>query len=177
MYGDEYTYKDVWLKNDAKAEQDAVAAWTAAKALPRGVDPMTRAKELAVVVHDGDTLVAISTCTIEYLKEVRQKMAMFRIFIVPDRRQEGIGIPLTHAMYDVMGNYSRANLQLRIGGLAAYVVVKGYLDRAILPAGLWLIGYSDENYPIVAKWFTHFELDEEAALKRIPKKNNADRYG
>jgi hypothetical protein len=103
MYGEEYIYKDVWLKNDAKAEQDAIAAWTAANVLPHGLDPMTRAKELAVVAYDGDTLVAISTCAIEYLKEVRQQMAMFRIFIVRDRRKEGIGIPLTHAMYDAMG--------------------------------------------------------------------------
>jgi hypothetical protein len=171
IMADEFSFKDVWFKNDAKAEQDAIAAWTAAKVLPKGVDPIQRAKELLVIAYDGDKVVAISTCEIAYLTEVRQKMAMFRIFVAPDYRKSGVAIPLTHAAFAATERYALANPQQRIGGLGAYVIVSGHMGKPILGAGMWLIGYSKENYPIVVKWFPHFTIDEAEAAARVPKQS------
>jgi hypothetical protein len=173
----ETTFKDVWLKNDEGVERDVIAAWSRLGVLPADSDPVKRAKELAVVGYKDGNAVAMSSVNIEYLREVRQMMAMFRIFIVPECRKEGIAIPLTHAVFDAMSTYSRNNPHLRIGGLAAFVVVKGHMDKPFTPARLNLIGYSATNHPIIVKWFEHFELDEEAALLRIPRWETPGAHG
>jgi hypothetical protein len=161
--------KDVWKKDDAKVEQDAIAAWRAADAMPKGIDPHTRAKELAVAAYDDDALAAVTTCRISYLDEVRQTMAMFRLFVVPGSRRRGIAGPITQRVFEVMQDYSLANPQLRIGGLGAFLVAPGHLKKGYTPhERLMLIGYSRKNHPIIAKWFDHFEIDEAEAQKRVP---------
>jgi hypothetical protein len=154
-----YLFKDVWLKNDAEVERDAIAAWTAADALLTNVDPRHRAKELCVVCYDGQEVIGISTCTISYLNPVRQKMVLFRIFIAPNRRQERIAVPLTRHTFEVAERYALANPQLRLGGLGAVVVVEGYLHGPVTAEKLILIGYTQEGHPIIVKWFDHFVLD------------------
>jgi hypothetical protein len=172
-----YTYKDVWRKDDAKAKADAIAAWTAEGALPPGIDPEKRVKELAVLAYESDRLVAISTATIRYLEHVRQNMAIFRIFIVPEKRREGIAVPLTAELFNAMENYSRQNPALRIGGIGAFIVTRGFLDNPVTNNKLVLVGYSEQNYPIIVKWFDHFEIDEDAAIARVPGKAPGGRYG
>jgi hypothetical protein len=170
-----YTYKDVWRKNDTKAKADAIAAWKAESVLPPGVDPETRAKELAVLAYEGDRLVAIATATIRYLENVRQNMAMFRIFIVADKRREGIAVPLTAELFNAMESYSRQNPELRIGGIGAFIVTRGFLDNPVTNNKLLLIGYSEQNHPIIVKWFDHFDIDEDAAIARVPGKSSGGR--
>lgn len=155
----EHTFKNVWLKNDEKAERDAIAAWTAVNALPRGQDAMKRAKELLVVAYEGDALAAVTTCSIELMPMLRAKFAVFRLFIVPGQRRQGIASPMTHEVFEAMREYSLANPALRIGGLAAFVTTPEHFRKPYTPLErLMLIAYTDKGTPIIAKWFDHFEL-------------------
>jgi hypothetical protein len=156
---DKYTFKNVWQKNDERAERDVIAAWKAAGIEPKNVDPMTRAKELLIAAYDGDELAAVTSCAITHMKMLRANFAVFRLFIVPGQRRQGIAGPMTHETFEAMREYSQANPQLRIGGLAAYVTTPEHLRAPYTPSErLMLIGYSDKGTPIIAKWFEHFEL-------------------
>jgi hypothetical protein len=179
MTASRYLCKDVWLKNDAAAERDAMALWRAsADGMPPDATIEDHVKELAVAAYDGDTLVATTTCRVAYMPKVRQNLAMFRLFIAPSRRRERITIPIVNALADAMAGYSRDNLEKRIGGLGAIVVTRGFLRKGMTPIeGLGLVGYTDGNQPIIVKWFDHFRINEEATLKRIPQKPKEDRYG
>jgi hypothetical protein len=157
------TFKNVWLQNDAKAERDLVAAWKAAGIAPKNTDPVTRAKELAIAAYDGDELAAVTTATITLMPMLRAKFAVFRLFIVPGQRRQGIASPMTHEVFEAMREYSLANPQLRIGGLAAFVTTPEHFRKPYTPLErLMLIGYTDKGTPIIAKWFDHFLLNENA---------------
>lgn len=155
----EPTFKNVWLKNDEQAERDAIAAWKAANILPQGVDPAARAKELLIAGYDGNELAAVTTCAVTHMAMLRANFAVFRLFIVPGQRRQGIASPMTHETFEAMREYSLANPALRIGGLAAYVTTPEHFRKPYTPLErLMLIGYSDKGTPIIAKWFDHFEL-------------------
>jgi hypothetical protein len=153
-----YVFKDVWLKNDATAERDAIAIWSGVGVLPASADPRQRAKELCIAVYDGDELIGISTCTIAYFAPVRQKMAISRMFIVRHRRNERLAIPLTGETFKAMERYALANPNVRLGGLGGVVEVKGILHKPHTAEDMILIGYTQENDPILVRWFDHFAL-------------------
>jgi hypothetical protein len=156
---DNYTFKNIWQKNDANAERDIIAAWKAAGIEPKNTDPMTRAKELLIAAYDGEDLAAVTTCTIAHMKMLRAKFAVFRLFIVPGQRRHGLASLMTHETFEAMREYALANPQERIGGLAAYVTTPEHLRKPVTPSErLMLIGYSEKGTPIIAKWFDHFEL-------------------
>ncbi|MBI3675093.1 MAG: hypothetical protein HY243_00555 [Proteobacteria bacterium] len=152
------THKDVWFKNDAKVEQDAIAAWKAADALPPRQDPMLRAKEICVAAYEGKNLVAVSTATIEPMPMVRRKMVFFRLFVVPEHRHREIVIPLGLAVHQAAEKYALAHPELELGGTAAIVSVKGVMNKPITRAHLILASYSRKNEPIILRWFDHFKF-------------------
>jgi hypothetical protein len=158
MSGD-IVFKNVWLKNDAQAERDIIAAWKAAGIEPKKTDPLARAKELLIAAYEGDELAAVTTCTITHMAMLRANFAVFRLFIVPGQRRQGVASPMTHESFEAMREYSLANPQLRIGGLAAYVTTPEHFRKPYTPLErLMLIAYSEKGTPIIAKWFEHFEL-------------------
>jgi hypothetical protein len=167
---DKLIFKDVWKKDNAAAESDALAVWTAEGALPKSADPQRRVKELCVLGYEDGKVVAISTCQISYFEYVRETMAIFRVFIPREFRQRGLVISLTYALHDAMERYALAKPGLRIGGTAAIVVVRGTMDKPVASAGMVLVGYTIDNHPVLVKWFEHFKLDEDAARARDPKK-------
>lgn len=156
---DDIAFKNVWLKNDERAERDLVAAWKAAGIEPKNTDPATRAKELLIAAYERDELAAVTTCTVTHLPMLRAKFAVFRLFIVPGQRRHGLASPMTHESFEAMREYSLANPALRIAGLAAYVTTPEHFRKPYTPLErLMLIGYSEKGTPIIAKWFDHFEL-------------------
>lgn len=152
------THKDVWLKNDAKVEQDAIAAWTAAGALPKSQDPMARAKEICVAAYEGKTLVGVSTATIEPMPIVRRKMVFFRLFVVPEHRHREIVIPLGMEVHKSAEKYALEHPELGLGGTAAVVVVKGIMSGPISRAHLTTVGYSQKSEPLILRWFDHYKF-------------------
>ncbi|MBI3675092.1 MAG: hypothetical protein HY243_00550 [Proteobacteria bacterium] len=163
-------FKNVWMQNDLKVQQDAIAAWSAAGAVSGAFDPQKRVKELCVVGYEGDELVAISTAHLRYLPAVRETMALFRVFVAAGHRQKGLVIPLTYATHDAMSAYAVAHPKLRIGGTAGIVSVHGTMDKPVTNADMVLVGYTPNNDPLLVRWFDHFKLDEEAARARSPKR-------
>jgi hypothetical protein len=157
-------FRNVWQKSDARAEQDASKAWSVAGVLG-GLDPQERAKELCVVVYDGDELVALTTAYTAYLPMVREVMAFYRVFVVPTYRQRRVAIQLAYATHEAMSEFAQARPQLRIGGTAIIVSVRGFIDKPARDE-LTLIGYSKNDEPILVRWFDHFMLDEDAARAR-----------
>jgi hypothetical protein len=162
-------FRDVWLKNDAKARRDAIAAWQAAGDMLGDLSHEARAQMLCIVGYDGARLCATLTCEVRYMPHVRENMAFIQIFVVPDYRQRGVVIPLTVASHAAMNRYALEHPQLRIGGTAGRVVVRGTLDKPVGGAMMILVGYNLRNEPLMIRWFDHFKIDEDAARARDPR--------
>jgi hypothetical protein len=159
-------FNKVWQKDDLKAMRDAVSVWSAAGVLGAGIDVNERMRELCVVGYDGDDLVAISTAYVAYLPMVREVMALFRVFVVDEKRKRGLAVPLTFETHEVLRDYARSRPDLRIGGSAGIVIVRGKMHKPVTPARMVLIGYTKNDEPILVRWFDHFQIDEEAARAR-----------
>jgi hypothetical protein len=168
---DQLIFRDVWQKNDAKAERDAIAAWHAADDRLGNLTTDARAKALCVVGYDNGRICAISTCQILYMPIVRENMAFIQVFVPPEDRQKGLVVPLTLASHVAMSRFALEHPALEIGGTAGRVAVRGTMDKPVTNALMVLIGYSIKNEPLVVRWFDHFKLDEEAARARDPRQS------
>jgi hypothetical protein len=168
---DQFIFTDVWEKNNLAVQRDAIAAWQAAGDRLGNLTSEARAHTLCVVGYDGSTLCATSTCQIRYMPQVRENMAFIQVFIVPDFRQKGLVIPLAQAFHATMSCYALEHPELKIGGTAARIVVKGTSDKPAGNTGMVLMGYSLRNEPLRVRWFDHYQLDEEAARARDPRKS------
>jgi len=151
-------FRDVWRKNDAQAEADAVAMWQHMGILPQGVDPHARAKELAVVAYENGRMIAITTVTIEILQVVRTKMAFFRALVDDQHRSQKVLVPLTYALHQAMERYALAHPELKIGGTAAVVAAPNTIYKPIGSAEMILIGYTQRNEPVLLRWFDGFRF-------------------
>jgi hypothetical protein len=165
----ELIFKDVWQRNDAKVQRDAIAAWEAAGDRFGNLTSEDRAQALCVVGYDGGTLCATATCKINYMQLVRENMAFIQAFIVPGFRERGLILPLAQAFYVTMSRYALEHPRLRIGGTAARIVVRGTTDKANGNTGMILSGYTVKNDPLRIRWFDHYRIDEEAARARDPR--------
>jgi hypothetical protein len=165
---DRITFKDVWLKNDAKAEADAIAAWDVAGDRLGKFTSAERAKILSIIAYDGDRVCGTATGQVRYMAVVRENMAFLQAFVVPEYRSQSVVIELASAFHTVMARFALANQQLRIGGIAARIVVGGVSDKPVGRSGMVLIGYSKDNVPIKIRWFDHYRVDEAAARARDP---------
>ncbi len=166
---DRLVFKDVWLKRDAGAEADAIAAWDAAGDRLGHLTSAQRAELLCIAGYDGAKLCATATTQVRYMPLVRENMAFLQIFVTPEYRTKGVVIPLTVAFHAAMTRYALENPRLRIGGAAARVTTHGTLDKPVGGAGMILFAYSERNEPIMVRWFDHYKIDENAARARDPK--------
>jgi hypothetical protein len=151
-------FKDVWLKNDAAAQADAINLWRDSNAFLPSANPNERAKELCVVAYDESKPIAVATAAIRPLSMVREKMAFLRAFVSPDYRSQKVVVPLTYAAHEALSNYARQNPQLRIGGTAAVVTSKPGIYKPVGSAEMVLIGYTRNEEPVIVRWFDHFRL-------------------
>lgn len=166
---DQIVFKDVWLKNDARAEADAIAAWDAAGDRLGRKTSLERAKMLCIVAYEGGRVVGTVTGEIAYMRMVREKMAFLQAFVVPQYRSQSLIIDLALAFHTAMTRFALEQPELRIGGSAAQIPTLGAIDKPVGRGGLVLIGYNELNWPVKVRWFDHFRIDEEAARARDPK--------
>lgn len=164
-----FRFKDVWLKNDAKAERDCIAAWAAAGDKLGSLTHEERAKILAIAAYDGNEVCGTVTGQIRYLPAVRENMAFVQAFVVPKYRAQSIIISLATAFHTAMTRYALENPELRIGGTAARIMATGAIDKPVGRGGLVLIGYTENNVPVKVRWFDHYKIDEKAARARDPR--------
>lgn len=151
-------FRDVWRKNDAQAEADAVAMWQRLGILPQNVDPYMRAKELAVIAYESGKLIAITTVTIDMLQVVRCKMAFFRALVDDQRRAQKVLVPLTYALHQAMERYALAHPEQKIGGTAALVAAPNTIYKPIGSAEMMLVGYTTRNEPVLLRWFDSYRF-------------------
>lgn len=151
-------FRDVWQKNDTRAEADVMALWARERVLPSNVDPAARVKEICVAAYEKDDLVGISTVTINTLQVVRQKMAFFRILIANAHRTRKLILPLGYAMHQAMERYALAHPKLQIAGTAAVVTAAQGIYKPVSSAEHTLIGYTSHNEPVLLRWFDHFRF-------------------
>lgn len=166
-------FKSVWQQKDALVERDAVAAWTAAGVAGSAEDTAERLQQLCIVGYEGNELVAISTAFIRYSLVVRENMAFVRVFVAKGHRQKGLVVPLTYASHATLEKYALANLAMKIGGTMGVAAARGTMDKPVTNAEMVLIGYTRDNDPLLARWFDHYKLDEEAARARVPGRGQA----
>jgi hypothetical protein len=62
---------DLWRRDDAKVAADAVALWTRLGALPAGLDPGLRARELCTAAYRDGELIGVSTMVLDILPQLR----------------------------------------------------------------------------------------------------------
>jgi hypothetical protein len=155
---DEFEFRDVWRKNDGKAEADIVALWQRLNILPAGVNPLARAKELCVAAYDGDRLAAVTTATIDTLQVVRTRMVFLRALVAPEYRAKKVVVPLTLETHEVLSRYALAYPDQKHGGTVAIVTSNPGIYKPIGSAHMVLIGYTARNEPVTVRWFDHFRL-------------------
>ena len=155
---DEFEFRDVWRKNDGKAEADIVALWQRLNILPAGVNPLARAKELCVAAYDGDRLAAVTTATIDTLQVVRNRMVFLRALVAPEYRAKKVVVPLTLETHEVLSRYALAHPDQRLGGTVAIVTSNPGIYKPIGSAHMVLIGYTARNEPVTVRWFDYFRL-------------------
>ncbi|HEY8947656.1 MAG TPA: hypothetical protein VIM56_02105 [Rhizomicrobium sp.] len=166
---DQIVFRDVWQKNDARAEADAIAAWDAAGDKLGRITSLERAKALCIVAYEDDRIVGTVTGEVLYMPMVRENMAFLQAFVVPQHRSQSLIIDLALAFHTAMTRYALEQPQLRIGGSAAQIPATGAIDKPVGRGGLVLVGYNQLNWPVKVRWFDHFRIDEEAARARDPK--------
>lgn len=157
------TYIDVWQKNDAKAEADAIAFWQANNAMPPNEKPEDRAKELALTAYEGDKLIALTTIKVQELPQVRQKLAFMRMIISPEIRLQHMSHAMSDGTRNIMEKHSLDHPEEKIAGLGAIFQAKGtgkYPNSR--GGGLMLIGYTPAGYQIRCAWFDHFRVPANA---------------
>ncbi|HWA30308.1 MAG TPA: hypothetical protein VG867_04395, partial [Rhizomicrobium sp.] len=152
---DRIVFKDVWQKNDVRAEADAIAAWDAAGDRLGRKTSLERAKMLCIVAYAGDRVAGTVTGEIRYMRMVRENMAFLQAFVVPQYRSQSMIIDLALAFHTAMTRFALEQPQLRIGGSAAQIPTPGAIDKPVGRGGLVLIGYNELNWPVKVRWFDH----------------------
>jgi hypothetical protein len=151
-------YVPAWQLSDPKLEGDAIAMWREMRILPHNQSAEARAKELVSLAYMGDRLVGITTAVIGHYAPVRQRFAFMRLLIRPEAEKSGIAVPFTVFFREVLREWALAHPEEQLAGYGAYITVKGYGHQPVLPAGLALVGYTDEGYQVRLCWWDHFRI-------------------
>jgi len=158
----------VWQRHDAKIAADAILFWQRVNALPRNVNPKTRAKELCVTAYYLEKeVVGVSTIALDVLPQLRCRFGFFRCLVAPEHRREGLARKLIILSRRVLAEWSEQNPSERVLGMAAIVENPKLDEVSKVPVwsatpglnGLTLIGYTADGRQIRVSWFEHARLD------------------
>ena len=157
------SYLRVWRRRDRRVAQDAVAMWTRAGVLPRGVSPEARAEELVIAIYDGETMAGCLTADIQVLPRLREKFAFCRSFIAPAWRGRRLTDRLMIDGHDELGRWSKEHPEEGLAGCAAIYQNKVLGRSPVEPSGLSLIGYTPQGDQLRVLWFDHHRLRTDEA--------------
>lgn len=157
------TFRTAWRKADKELEQDAKTFWQSQKRLlPANVDPADRARELCAVAYRDNTVVGVSTATIEFVPQFRSYMAAYRCSV-----SSGFLTfpPLSWSITDysrkVLEQWSLENPNEKVMGLMAILQAQAFVQRCpyiVGPANMVFTGFSPAGYPIRVAWFKHARI-------------------
>ncbi|MFN3935750.1 hypothetical protein [Parvibaculum sp.] len=152
-------YLSGWRKRDARMERDAIALWNAHGVLPAGVTPEDRAREICCLAHDGSRLAGISTVDIQpYRPLLNKRFGFARVFTSPEYEQQEIAIGLATECRRILEEWSVANPQEELHGMAAVYQSPKLGRYPVGKSGLTLVGLTPEGYQIRIAWFNHLPL-------------------
>ncbi|MFO7478837.1 MAG: hypothetical protein R6X03_10940 [Methyloceanibacter sp.] len=158
---------DLWRRDDAKVAADAVALWTRLGALPAGLDPGLRARELCTAAYRDGELIGVSTMVLDILPQLRARFGFFRCLVAPDHRQQGLARVLAVHSRNLLADWSKRHPVEKVLGMAAIIESSALDEFSKAPVwsytpglnGLNLVGYTREGRQIRVSWAEHARLD------------------
>ncbi|MAB15128.1 hypothetical protein [Parvibaculum sp.] len=138
--------------------RDAMEMWQAEGALPEGVDPAERARELVIAIYDGEMLAGCLTADFHPMRELEEKFAFARSFIRPAWRGARLTDRLMIDGHAELGRWAAANPQEKLAGSAAIYQNANLGARPVEPSGLTLIGFTGKGLQKRVLWFDHYRL-------------------
>jgi hypothetical protein len=160
----EIVFKPAWRKDDPELERDAIAFWRRMKILPPNVRPEDRAKELCAVIYKDGEAVGVSTITLDYMKQFRGRLAMWRISIAPFFRRRDLATELGIFTRDVMEQWSLENPAEGVMGVGAVIQARQLIQQrpsVYWPGGMMFMGYMPSGHPLRVCWFKHAVVSTE----------------
>lgn len=155
----EITYVSGWRKRDTKIEKDAVETWHAYNAMPEGVSPEERAREICCLAYDGNTAAGISTIEIKPCRPLRNRLfGYLRVFTLPDYEQQEIAIRLAINCRDTLEAWALEHPGEKLCGMAAVYQSPKLGPTPVGKSGLTLIGYTPQGFQHRIVWFPHIRL-------------------
>lgn len=151
-------YLPVWRRDDERVMRDAVEMWQAEGALPVGVDPAERARELVIAIYDGETLAGCLTADFHPLRELGEKFAFARSFIRPAWRGARLTDRLMVDGHAELGRWAALHPDEKLAGSAAIYQNHNLGARPVEPSGLTLFGYTGKGLQKRVLWFDHYRL-------------------
>ena len=159
-------FVDVWQRDDAKVLAAVIAFWTRLKALPPGIAPEQRVKELCTVAYLESELIGVSTMVLDMLPQLRARFGFFRCLVAPDYRRQGLAYRLGVHCRNLWAEWSKRHPEEKVLGMATIVESPALDEFSRAPVwklpglnGLALIGYTAKGRQIRVSWFEHSRLD------------------
>jgi hypothetical protein len=160
---DPVTLVPAWRRNDAKINKDATDFWLRLGALPPGVSPEQRLRELCAAAYVGDELVGVSTIELRQSPVLRCRLGFYRCLVNPAHGHRRIVNRLTHYSRALLENWSKENPDEKVLGMAAILENPNFDRLAKRPmwhgTDLWLIGYTQDGQQVRLTWFEHARLE------------------
>lgn len=168
----EIEFRAAWRKADAELERDAKEFWqTRLRLLPRNVDPEARARQLCAVAYRDGVPVGVSTATIEYIKQFRSNMAVYRCAVARQFAHQPLSWRITDFSREVLERWSLENPDEKVMGLMAVMQSRELVTRYPQVFGvvnMTFTGFTPAGFPIRVAWFKHATIPVDWPPKPDP---------
>ena len=158
-----FVLRPAWRLDDPQIEADVLAFWKRLNILPADVKPEERVKELLVVAYKDGEVAGVHSAAIDYLAQVKTRLAMVRTAVDPVHRRSHLAIALTIRGRALVGQWSRDNPDARVGGMGAIIESRELAERGRQP--FWpqtrfiLAGFLPDGRQLRISWFEDYLLD------------------
>lgn len=156
-------YAWVWRKAEPKVVEQAVALWTSLGALPPGVDPFERARELCAVAYMDGEMVGVATVDVRHSPLVGAKIGFMRALVAPQARRHRVAWDLVVQAYKDLEAWAAENPDEKMMGMGVVIQSRALAEFSRQPVwpqtGLTVIGYTKTGQQIRVAWFKHALLD------------------
>lgn len=169
----EITYRAAWRKNDPELERDALTFWDSKKKLlPQNADANKRVKQLCAVAYRDEKPVGVSTVSIEFVPQLRLRMAVYRCSVAIGMRRKPLSWTITDFSREVLEEWSLAHPEEKCMGLLAVLQAREFVERYPMvtgPANMTFIGVTPQGFPVRVSWFKHAEVPNTWPPKPLPR--------
>ena len=152
--------RQAWRLKDPVIERDAELFWRRELALPISADVSERLSELCLAGYDGDTLIALTTARILYVGFLGVKLAMLRVAVAADKRQNRLATVIQAEARELLEKWSAANPSEEVMGMGTITQTHAFDElgpaRGFLRAShLGFVGWTANGEAMRVAWFDH----------------------